>query len=172
MVCTAELFLTLVLHPGDRLCMARLNAMLWSRVARSDAPQMEGWRCAEASAPVMVRCKRRHEPVAGTTGTSSDEYTLCSLHGRSAILPDSRAVCTVLSLTPAAPAQMTASEPVGFEQWPVDEVYSALLNAAHDDSSDSVTYEMLGDIGLDFDGETALDFDTEGLLAQLPTEGH
>ena len=34
--------------------MARLNGMLWSRVARPDAPDIGGWRCAEASAPVMV----------------------------------------------------------------------------------------------------------------------
>lgn len=98
----------------------------------------------------MVRCVRRDETLTPT----SAPHTLCQLHGRSAILPDSRAVCTVLSLTPAAPA-LTESGPVGFQSWPMDEACLALLNEAQHDGY-SIGYDTLGELGLEVDSEELL----------------
>ena len=150
LVCMAEVFLAIVFHPEDRMCMARLNGLLWSRVAAPDAPEVGGWRCAEASAPVMVRCLQRERGCATETATAeaAGHAQLCELRGRSAILPDSRAVCTVLSLTPA-PLEAQGG-PVGLQAWPTSDVCMDLLNAAQNDGL-SISYDELADMGLDFD---------------------
>jgi len=159
LICTAELFLTLVLHPDDRLAMARLNGMLWSGVARPDAPEYDGWCCAEASAAVMVRCLRRQDAAAVTGAAQADRSDdfplLCSLRGRSAILRNSRAVCTVLSLTPAA-KPVPVPLPVGYASWPMNDVCMALMSAAQNDGH-GVGYDALNDLGLDFSLDEILD---------------
>lgn len=167
LICTAEVFLAVALHPDDRLCMGRLNGVLWSQVARPDAPDIDGWRCAEASAPVAVRCVRREEEATVTSAATASAHTLCTLRGRCAILPESRAVCTVLSLTPLAPSPTLA--PIGFASWPMDEVCSALLREAQNDGA-SVSYDALVEMGLDLDGD-ALGLESEAVhQLVLPTE--
>ena len=140
LICTAELYLAAVLHDDDGMCMARLNGMLWSRVSQPDAPVYDGWKCAEAKAPVMVRY--RH-PVAATAEPVT--YELCELRGRTAILSDSRSVCTVLSLTPAAP--QSSEPPVGMQSWPIDGALKSLMETQ--DDMFTLGPDMLEDLGIE-----------------------
>ena len=110
----------------------------------------------------MVRCVHRQGAATAGSAATASAYTLCTLHGRSAILPDSRAVCTVLSLTPMKPSTAAAPPlaqiagggplPIGLASWPIDEICRTLLDEAQNDGL-FVGYDVLDEMGLDLDSE-------------------
>lgn len=169
LICRAEIFLAVALHEADQMCLARLVGLLWSAVAQPGALTPDGWQCAEAVAPVMVRCTLRNSPPQG-----DGDFTLCTLSGRSAILPDSRAVFSVLSLTPAPAATaiptvsaVPITPGIGMEAWPMPtELMSALAGAANYNP----TYEFLDDLGLTLEPEDAPRMAQQGVALQGPSE--
>lgn len=165
LICGAEMFLAASIHPDDRKALARLNGMLWSTLAPSDArqPATGGVRVAEATAPVAVRCLVRRDAGAAA-------YQPCTLSGRTVVTADSHAVHSVFSIVPlsaAADAPFPAlvaqpvdppvhSLPVGLAQWPVGDATAQLIATAQAIAESVDGHDLLAELGLDLAPDDAV----------------
>ena len=149
LICTAEIFLAAALHPDDQKALVGLNGRLWSTLApAADGPA--GARSAEGVAATSVRA------LLGPANGGSRAYVLCTLSGRTYVHADSRAVFSVFSLVPGAPAAdlravegITAARPTEPSLLP-QELPTATSAAVGADGYEpgQLGYEMLDELGL------------------------
>ena len=149
LICTAEIFLAAALHPDDQKALVGLNGRLWSTLApAADGPA--GARSAEGVAATSVRA------LLGPANGGSRAYVLCTLSGRTYVHADSRAVFSVFSLVPGAPAAdlravegITAARPTEPSLLP-QEFPTATSAAVGADGYEpgQLGYEMLDELGL------------------------
>ena len=181
LICTAEMFLAVPIHAEDRPALARLNGLLWSnlapsadgaRVAEAVVPVLV--RCQLRTPDQENRAAAAEYTICTLSGRTVVYPDTHAVHSAFSLVPFSLLPISTAppdtqvplsNISPDAqgprglpvglpanlPVGLPANPPVGLPQWPVGEVHTEMIAAAQAMEEGAGGYDLLADLGLDFD---------------------